>query len=103
MQGIQTAVYADTNVVIATILAVACDLAYYLGQFFIVGEDRATIAIATQRFAGEKACAGNGGQVAGALAFIGCAEALCGILDYRNTVFGCYGIDGIKIRTLAIQ
>ncbi|MCY1415478.1 hypothetical protein D9M71_309620 [compost metagenome] len=89
--------------VIATILAMASDLTQHLGQFVVICEDRATITIATQRLAGEETGAGDGGQVAGTLAFISCAEALCCILDHRNTVFGSYGINGIKVRTLTIQ
>lgn len=89
--------------VITATLAMTGDLAQYFGQLVIVGEDGSAIAIATQRLAGEEAGAGNGAQVAGVSAFVGCPEALGGVFNYWYTVFIGNSIDGIEISTLAVQ
>ena len=64
LQRVQTAVYADADMVLAAVLAVARDLADDGGQIVVVGKNRAAVAVAAQRFAGEEAGAGNSGQAA---------------------------------------
>ena len=103
LQCVQAAVYADADMVVAAVLAVARNLADNRGQLLIVGENRTAIAIAAQGFAWEKAGAGNGAQVARFCAFINGTKALRGIFDHRQLVLGCDGVDGIEISTLAIQ
>ena len=46
LQSIQAAVYADADMVVAAVLAVARGLADNRGQLLIVGENRASVAIA---------------------------------------------------------
>ncbi|MCY1365944.1 hypothetical protein D9M69_528180 [compost metagenome] len=103
LQSIQTTIHTYTDVVISPILAVTGNLTQNRGQLLVAGEDGPAIAIATQRFAREEAGASDSGQVAGALALVGCTKALCGILDYRNAVFGGNSVDCIIIGALTIQ
>ncbi|MNR18725.1 hypothetical protein D3C85_1354710 [compost metagenome] len=79
------------------------NLTEYFCQIFIIGKNGSTVAVTTQRLAGEKAGTGNSGQVAGALALVGGTKALCGIFDHRNAVLGGNCVDGIEISALAIQ
>src|SRR3990167_8268976 len=103
LQSIQPAVHPHSNVVIAAILAVPGNLTHDLCQFIIIGEDRTTIAIAAQRLAGEETRAGNGCQVARALALVGGTETLRGILNHWNAVFSCNSVDSVHSGALAIQ
>src|SRR6185437_6113891 len=64
LQRVQPAVHADADVVVAAILAVARDLPYHHGKPVVVGEDRAAIAVAAQRLAGEETGAGDRAQAA---------------------------------------
>src|SRR5690554_6442966 len=89
--------------VITPILPVAGNLPQYGGQLIIIGENRSTIPIATQRLTREEAGAANGAQVAGFPAFITCAKALGAVFNHRNTVFLGNGIDGVEICALAVQ
>lgn len=89
--------------VVAAVLAVAGNLPHDFGQFVVVGEDGAAVAVATQGFAGEEAGARNGGQVAAFAAFVGGAKALRGVFDDGDAVFGGDGVDGVKIGALAVQ
>lgn len=60
LEGVQPAVHAHTDVVVAPVLSVTSDLAHDLGQFIVVGEDGTAISIATKRLAGEKTGASDG-------------------------------------------
>ncbi|MNG31781.1 hypothetical protein D3C84_1176520 [compost metagenome] len=79
------------------------DLTQNFCQFAVIGENRPAIAIATQRLAGEETGAGNGCQVARALALVGGPETLRGILNHWNAVLGGNSVDRIHIGALAIQ
>ena len=103
LQGIQAAVHAHTDVVVAAVLAVAGNLAQHLGQFVVVGKDGAAVAVTAQGFAGEEAGAGNRCQVAAFAAFVGRAKALCCIFDDRDAVLGGNGVDGVVVGTLAVE
>lgn len=103
LQGIQAAVHADADVVIAAILAVSRDLAQHDSKGVVIGEDRAAVPVAAQGLAGEKAGTGNRGQVAALAAFVAAAQALGGVLDDRQAVPGGDGVDGIHIGALAVQ
>src|SRR5690606_25168558 len=76
LQGVQPAVHAHANVMVASILSVPGDLPHPGREFAIVGEDRATIAIAAKRLAWEKARARNAAQVTTLPAFVRRSEAL---------------------------
>ena len=103
LQGIQAAVHAHADVVIAPVLPVPGNLAHDLGQFVVAGKDGAAVAVAAQGFAGEEAGAGNGGQVAAFAALVRGAKALRGVFDHGDAVPGRYGVDGVVIGALAIQ
>ena len=87
LQGVEAAIHAHANVVVAAILPMTGDLPKGLSLFIVIGEDCTAIAIAAKRFAREETGASNGAQVAGALAFISCTEALCSVLDDRDVEF----------------
>jgi len=77
LQSIQAAVHANPAVVIAPVLAVACDLPEDGRQFLVIGKDGAAVAaVAAQRFGGEEAGAADSGQVAGFLSLVGGAPKL---------------------------
>ena len=103
LQGVKSAVHAHTNVVVAPVLPVAGNLAHHFRQFLVVCKNGATIAITTQRFAGEEASTGYCRQVAAFAAFVGGTKALGRVFNNWYAVFGCNGVDGIKVGTLPIQ
>ncbi len=103
LQGVQAAVHADADVMVAAVLAMAGDLAQDSSQGVVVGEDRAAVPVAAQGLAGEKAGTGNRGQVAALAAFVAAAQALRRVLDDRQTVPGGNGVDGIHVGALAVQ
>lgn len=103
LQGVETAVDADADVVVPPILSVAGNLADNCGQVVVVGENGAAIAVASQGLAGKEAGGRHSAEVAGFAAFIGGAKALRGILDDRKIVFFGYGIDGVEIGALPVQ
>lgn len=103
LQGVQPAVHAHADVVVAAVLAVAGDLAQHLGQFVVVGKDGAAVAIAAQGLAREEAGAGHGAQIAAFAALVGGAKTLGGVFNHRNAVLGGNGVDGVKVRALAVQ
>ena len=88
---------------IAAVLTMPGNLTNSSSQFIVVSEDRSTIPIATQRFAREEAGAGNGTQITRTLTLVRSTEALCSILNDRDTIFGGNGVDCIEVCTLAIQ
>src|SRR5690606_12561846 len=103
LQGIQAAIHSHTNVVVASILTVAGNLPQNNRQFVVVCENSPAVAIAAKWFAGKETCAADGAQVAGLPALVAGAEALGSVFNYRDAVFLCNGIDGVKICTLAIK
>lgn len=103
LQGVQAAVHAYADVVIAAVLTMAGDLAHDFGQFVVVRENGPTVAIAAQRFAGEEAGTRNRRQVAAFAAFVGGAKALCGVFNDGNAMLGSNGVDGVKVGALAVQ
>ena len=103
LQGVQTAVYAHADVVVAAVLAVPRDLADGGGEVFVIREHRAAVAVAAQRFAGEKAGAGDGGQVAGLAAFVARAETLRRVFDDGQAVFDGNGVNRVEIGALAVE
>ena len=103
LQGIQAAVHAHTDVVVAPVLSVAGDLAHDGGQLVVIRKDGTAVAIAAQGFAGEEAGAGNRCQVAAFAAFVGRAKALRCIFDDRDAVLGGNGVDGVVVGTLAVE
>jgi len=103
LQGVEAAVHAHADVVVAAVLAVAGDLADDLGELVVVGEDGAAVAIAAERLAGEEAGAGDGAEVARHAALVAGAEALRGVFDHRDAVLGSDGVDGVEVGALAVQ
>ncbi len=103
LQGVQAAVHAHAHMVVAAVLAVAGNLAHDFGQFVVVRENRPAVAVAAQGFAGEEARTGNGRQVAAFAAFVGGPKALGGVFNDGDAVFGCDGVDGVKVGALAVQ
>lgn len=103
LQGVEPAVDAHVDMVVAAVLAVAGDLAHDFGQFVVVGKEGTAVAIATQGLAGEEAGAGDRRQIAAFAAFVGGAKALGGVFNHRNAVAGGNGVDGVIVGTLAIQ
>jgi hypothetical protein len=103
LQGVQPAVHAHADVVVAAVLAVAGNLAQHLGQFVVVRKNRAAVAVAAQGLAREEAGAGHGAQVAAFAALVSGAKTLGGVFNHRNAVLGGNGVDGVKVRALAVQ
>lgn len=103
LQGVEAAIHAHADVVVAAVLAVAGDLADDLGEPVVVGEDRPAVAVAAERLAGEEAGAGDGAEVARHTALVAGAEALCGVFDDRDAVPGGDGVDGVEVGALAVQ
>ena len=103
LQGVQPAVDAHTNVVVAPVLTVPGDLAHDFGQFVVIGEEGAAIAIAAQGLAGEEAGAGNGAEAAAFTSFVAGAKTLRGVFNHRDSVLGGNGVDGIEVGALAVQ
>lgn len=103
LEGVQAAVHAHADVVVAPVLPVAGNLADDLGQFFVVGEDGATIAVAAQRLAGEEAGGADGGQVAALAALVGGAEALRTVFDDGQPVAGGNCVDGVVVGALPVE
>ena len=103
LQGVEAAIHAHADVVVAAVLAVAGDLADDLGELVVVGEYGAAVAIAAERLAGEEAGAGDGAEVARHAALVARAEALCSVFDDRDAVLGGDGVDGVEVGALAVQ
>ncbi len=103
LQGVQATVDAYADVMIATILAVAGDLAHHGGQLIVVGEDGSAVAVAAQGFAGEETGASNGCEVAAFAAFVRGAKALRSVFNDRDAMLSGNGIDGVVVGTLAVQ
>ena len=103
LQGVEAAIHAHADVVVAAVLAVAGDLADDLGELVVVGEDGAAVAIAAERLAGEEAGAGDGAEVARHAALVAGAEALRSVFDDRDAKFGGDGVDGVEVGALAVQ
>ncbi len=103
LQSVEAAIHAHADVVVAAVLPVAGNLADDLGQCVVVGEERATVAVAAQRLAGEEAGAGDGAEVARHAALVARAEALCSVFDDRDAVLGGDGVDGVEVGALAVQ
>lgn len=103
LEGVQAAVHADPDVVVAAVLPVAGDLAQDRRQCIVVGEDGAAVPIAAQGFAREKAGTGDGGQVTALAAFVAAAQALGRVFDDRQSVLVGDGVDGVHVGALAIQ
>lgn len=103
MQGVQAAVDAHADVMVAAVLAVAGDLPHDFGQFVVVRKDGPAVAVAAQGFAGEEAGACNRRQVAAFAAFVGCAKALGRVFNDGDAVFRGDGVDGVKVGALAVQ
>lgn len=103
LQGVEAAIHAHADVVVAAVLAVAGDLPDDLGELVVVGEDGTAVAVAAQRLAREEAGAGDGAEVARHAALVAGAEALRGVFDDRDAVFGGDGVDGVEVGALAVQ
>ena len=103
LQGVQPAVHAHADVVVATVLPVAGNLPHHFGEFVVIGEDGASVAVAAQRLAGKEAGAGDGGEVAAFAAFVAGAKALGCVFNNGDAVPGGNGVDGVEVCALAIQ
>lgn len=103
LQGVEAAIHAHSDVVVAAVLPVAGDLADELGELVVVGEDRTAVAVAAERLAGEEAGAGDGAEVARHAALVAGAEALCSVFNHRYAVLGGDGVDGVEVGALAVQ
>ena len=66
-------------------------------RFVVIGEYGAAVAVASQGLGGKKGGRGNVSEGAGFSRFIGCAEALGGVLDQCETVLFADGRDCVII------
>src|SRR5690606_25026190 len=103
LQRVHSAADADRRMVIAALLAVDADLAHLLGQRVVAREERATVAVATERLAREEAGAADRRQVAALAPLVFGPEALRSILDHRQSVPVGDPVDLVHVRGLAIQ
>src|SRR2546425_4592321 len=83
--------------------AVRADGLHFICEYVIVGEQGASIAIATQRFGWEKASAANRGDPTTAAAALSGAETLSVILDNWQAMVIGNGVDASIIRHLSEQ
>src|SRR5690606_1832916 len=93
----------DAGVIVAARLTVHADLARRLRQRIVVGEERAAVAIATQRLAGEEAGAAEGGEIAALATLVGSPETLGGVFDHRHAMARGDGVDLVHVAALAVQ
>src|SRR5690606_25729590 len=83
LQCVQTAVYSQAHMVIATCLAMSRNLANGLGKQVVVGENRTAVSVAAQGLTRKEAGGCDGGQAAASASLVGCAETLRRIFDHR--------------------
>ena len=103
LDGVESAVDADADVVIAAVLSVIAELQHLVGEVVVVGEERSAVAVATEGLRREETGAADRAQVAGLAAFVGSSEALGGVFDYSEPVLGCDGIDRVHVCALAVE
>ena len=104
LQGVHAATHAHAGVGVAPALTMNANFAAGLRQGIVTGKDGAPIAIATQRFAGEKTGAPQCAEVAALLAVVLGAKALRRIFNHGQVaVLGGNGVNGVHISRLAIQ
>ena len=104
MQGVHAPAHTYAGVLVAGALAVYANFAAGLRQHRIAGKDGATVAIAAQRLAGEKAGAAECRQVAALLPVLGCAKALRSVFNYGQVAVALgNGVDGCHIGALPVQ
>mmetsp|Transcript_20919 Transcript_20919/g.80520 ORF Transcript_20919/g.80520 Transcript_20919/m.80520 type:complete len:416 (-) Transcript_20919:3495-4742(-) len=103
LQRVHAAADAQAGVQIALALPMHADLTAGLGERVVAREDRAAVAVAAQRLAGEETGAAQGGGVAALAAPVGRTEALGGVFDDREPVALGDRVDGVHVGQLAIQ
>ena len=103
LQGIHAPTNADARMHVAPLLPMDANLAHGRSQGVVVGEDRATVAVATERLAREEAGAADGREVAAFPALVVGTKALGSVLDHRQVVTCSDGVDFVHIRRLAVE
>ncbi len=97
LDRIEAGRHADTDVVVfIAALPVHAQAQQRFGEFVVVGEHRAAVAVAAERLGREKA--GGGGVTEGAerAAFIGATEALRGVVEHEQIG----GLDDLRDRVV---
>ena len=102
LDGIEAAVDAHSDVVVAPVLAVSGNLAHHFGQLIIASKDGTAITVAAQRFTRKEAGARNCAEIAAFAAFVAGSKALGCVFNNWYAVFGGDGVDGVKVGALAI-
>ena len=100
MQGIQTGIEPDADVVILPFRALSVNLirAQQFCDLVIIRKDSAAVAIAAQRLGGEEGCGGNIAEGAALSSLIGRAGALGGVLDPFDSFLLERGIKTLPLR-----
>lgn len=100
LERVEAAVHSDEVMEVAADAAVGADGAHFCREFVVVCEERAALAVASERLGGVEARAGDGGDIAAFATVARRAEALGGIFDDSDAVPFCDGIDGVVVRHL---
>ena len=102
LKAVQPRIDSDPDIVVAMQpLAVRAERTQQLRSFAIGGEDRAPVAIATQRLRGEKARGGDGPEIADATVAQAGTETLRRIRDHDQIMRGRGLLDGRIVRRKA--
>jgi hypothetical protein len=103
LQGVQTAVDAELDVVVAPLLPVVAQPAQPRGERIVVGEAGPAVAVTAERLGRKEARTGESGQRTGAAPTLSRTETLRRVLDDGQPMAGGDGVDRGEIGALAEQ